>query len=36
MIDPASTEEWRQILNGEIPGLHMFQRILRKIPSEPR
>jgi len=36
MSEPPSTEEWTRILNGEIPGLRMFQRILRKIPSEPR
>jgi adenylate cyclase len=33
---PSSEEEWRRVLTGEIPGLRTFQRILRKIPSEPR
>jgi len=36
MSDPTASEEWRRILNGEIPGLRTFQRILKKIPSEPR
>ena len=36
MSDPTASEEWRRILNGEIPGLRTVQRILKKIPSEPR
>jgi hypothetical protein len=36
MSDPVSTEEWRKILNGEIPGVRMFQNLWKKIPSEPR
>ena len=36
MSDPVSTEERRKILNGEIPGVRMFQNLGKKIPSEPR
>ena len=36
MDDLKTSEEWRRILTGEIRGLRMFQRIHRKIPSEPR
>jgi adenylate cyclase len=36
MEDQQENEEWRRILNGEIRGLRTFQRILKKIPSEPR
>ncbi len=36
MSEPASTEEWRRILNGELRGLRTFQRLWKKIPSEPR
>ena len=36
MDDQHTSEEWRRILNGEIRGLRMFQRMCRKIPSEPR
>src|SRR5262245_41670918 len=31
-----TTEEWRQILMGEVRGLRTFQWIHKKIPSEPR
>ena len=36
MSDPVSTEEWRQILMGEMRGLRTFQSLWKKIPSEPR
>jgi adenylate cyclase len=36
MEDPKTSEEWRQVLTGEIAGLRTFQRIFKKIPSEPR
>ena len=36
MSDPVSSEEWRQILMGEVRGLRTFQWIHKKIPSEPR
>jgi adenylate cyclase len=36
MDEQHTSEEWRRILNGEIRGLRMFQRMWRKIPSEPR
>jgi adenylate cyclase len=36
MSEPNTNEEWRRVLTGEIPGLRTFQRIFKKIPSEPR
>ena len=36
MSDPVSSEEWRQILMGEMRGLRTFQSLWKKIPSEPR
>ena len=36
MVREPTTEEWRHILNGEIRGLRSFQRLWKKIPSEPR
>jgi hypothetical protein len=36
MSDPVSTEEWRQILMGEVRGLRTAQSLWMKIPSEPR
>ena len=36
MSDPVSTEEWRQVLMGEVRGLRFFQSLWKKIPSEPR
>src|SRR3954463_8928706 len=35
MEGQQENEEWRRIWNGEIRGLRTFQRILKKIPSEP-
>jgi adenylate cyclase len=34
--EPQTTEEWRQVLMGEVRGLRTFQWIHKKIPSEPR
>jgi adenylate cyclase len=36
MQDMKATEEWRRLLMGEIRGLRTFQRIHKKLPSEPR
>ena len=36
MSEPQTTDEWRRLLTGEVRGLRMFQRLHRKIPSEPR
>lgn len=36
MGEPYTTEEWRKVLMGEVPGLRRFQTIFKKIPSEPR
>ena len=36
MSDPVSSEEWRQILMGEVRGLRTAQSLWKKIPSEPR
>ena len=36
MADRTPQEEWKALLNGEIPGLRAFQKIFKKIPSEPR
>ena len=36
MNERNTTEEWRQVLMGEVPGLKKFQRFFKKIPSEPR
>jgi adenylate cyclase len=36
MEDQKTTEEWRRVLMGEVRGLRSFQRVFKKIPSEPR
>ena len=36
MSDSVSTEEWRQILMGEVRRLRTAQSLWKKIPSEPR
>jgi adenylate cyclase len=36
MAKPTPEETWRGVLTGTIPGLRTYQRIFKKIPSEPR
>lgn len=36
MAKPTPEELWRDLLNGDLKGMRMFQTLFKKIPSEPR